>query len=381
VVRLLEVGAHVSIIDNLCNSSRVVLERIAPLCPAANDEIAVEAAATTTTTPTTVKKKAQQQQKKKKQKRLTFYDADLCDRTAVQQLFESNSFDAVIHAAGLKAVGTSCREPLDYYRVNLDSALVLFECMRAHNVRTLVFSSSATVYRESKTGTVSEGDPLGASNPYGRTKLVIEWMLRDVAASEPTQWHMALLRYFNPIGAHPSGLIGESPVGPPNNLVPFVAQVASGARAQVSVFGSDYETKDGTGVRDYIHVCDLANGHLAALNRLFEAAAADTKAAEEQKHPSEAHGVDVFNLGTGNGASVLEIIKFMEQACGKKIKTVMAPRRAGDLPKLLASTKRAHTVLGWTPEYSVKQAIEHSWNWQKQNPKGFVDAADNEAKE
>ena len=287
-------------------------------------------------------------------KTISFTKADLCDETAVEAIFAAHpDIDAVIHFAGLKAVGESVRKPLEYYANNLTSTLTLLRVMRAHGVRDLVFSSSATVYGDPETVPIREDAPLSATNPYGATKLFIERILTDCCRADPSL-NVALLRYFNPIGAHASGLIGEDPNGIPNNLVPYIAKVAAGQLKELHVFGGDYPTPDGTGVRDYIHVVDLARGHIAALKKLKENC-----------------GLFVCNLGTGHGYSVLEVLHAYERACGKTLPYVMDPRRPGDVAACWADTARAKAELGWEAQYGIDEMCASSWNWQKHNPQGY----------
>ena len=282
------------------------------------------------------------------------YEADVCDKDAMNRIFDENKFDAVIHFAGLKAVGESVSIPLRYYRNNLDSTLTLCETMAAHGCKRLVFSSSATVYG------VPDEVPLredmfckGCTNPYGWTKYMIEKILEGVVHADP-EWSVVLLRYFNPIGAHESGRIGENPNGIPNNLMPFITKVAAGQLDHLNVFGNDYNTPDGTGVRDYIHVVDLARGHVAAIKKL------------EQKP-----GLFICNLGTGHGYSVLDVIHAFEKACGKKIPYVIDPRRPGDIAECYADPSKAKRELGWEAEYGIEEMCADSWNWQKNNPDGY----------
>lgn len=287
-------------------------------------------------------------------KTISFTEADLCDETAVEAIFAAHpDIDAVIHFAGLKAVGESVRKPLEYYTNNLTSTLTLLRVMRAHGVRDLVFSSSATVYGDPETVPIREDAPLSATNPYGATKLFIERILTDCCRAGPSL-NVALLRYFNPIGAHDSGLIGEDPNGIPNNLVPYIAKVAAGQLKELHVFGGDYPTPDGTGVRDYIHVVDLARGHIAALKKLKENC-----------------GLFVCNLGTGHGYSVLEVLHAYERACGKTLPYVMDPRRPGDVAACWADTAKAKAELGWEAQYGIDEMCASSWNWQKHNPQGY----------
>jgi UDP-glucose 4-epimerase len=318
-VALAERGHRVVIADNLSNSSRTAVERIEQLADA---EVA-------------------------------FHEVDLLDGEALGQVFRDHPITSVIHFAGLKAVGESVAEPLSYYRTNLGSTMNLLEQMEANDVWDLVFSSSATVYGDPEILPIPEGAKLGATNPYGRTKLMIEEICRDVAASDP-RWRISLLRYFNPVGAHPSGDIGEDPTGIPNNLVPFVMQVAVGRRDHVQVFGNDWDTPDGTGVRDYIHVVDLAMGHLAALDNIEP-------------------GCDVFNLGTGTGASVFDVIKTTENVSGQPIPFEVVGRRDGDIATSLADPAKANEKLDWRADRSIEVMLTDAWHWQSKNPNGFED--------
>lgn len=285
------------------------------------------------------------------------YEADVCDRAAMDKIFSENRFDAVIHFAGLKAVGESVHKPLEYYRNNLDSTLTLCETMRRYGCKRIVFSSSATVYG------VPDEVPLredmfckGCTNPYGWTKYVCEQILRDCVVADPS-WSVVLLRYFNPIGAHPSGLIGEDPRGVPNNLMPYISQTAIGRLECLNVFGDDYDTPDGTGVRDYIHVMDLARGHVSAIAYM----AAHT-------------GESIFNLGTGRGYSVLEMVHAFEAANHVHVPYRIAPRRAGDLPTVYACPDKSARILGWRADYSLEDMCRDSWRWQTQNPNGYETA-------
>ncbi len=287
-------------------------------------------------------------------KEFEFVNINLCDEQATEALFNTHpEIDAVIHFAGLKAVGESVAKPLEYYDNNITSTLVLLKTMRRHGVKQFVFSSSATVYGDPHTVPITEDFPLSATNPYGQTKLMIEQMLRDIQKADPAL-NVALLRYFNPIGAHPSGMIGEDPAGIPNNLVPYIAQVAVGKLKQVSVFGDDYNTHDGTGVRDYIHVMDLASGHVAALRKL-----------------AQKPGLVTYNLGTGHGYSVLDVIHAYEKACGKTLPYVIAPRRPGDIAACYADPAKATAELGWQAKYGIEEMCRDSWNWQSKNPNGY----------
>ncbi len=286
-------------------------------------------------------------------KKIKFYENDVRDKDALRKIFSENSIDAVIHFAGLKAVGESVAKPIEYYDNNLISTIYLLEVMREFSVKKLVFSSSATVYGVAKEMPLKEGMPIGAINPYGRTKLFIEEMLRDLYVSDNT-WSIALLRYFNPIGAHESGTIGEDPKGIPNNLMPYISQVAVGRRDKLHVFGNDYDTVDGTGVRDYIHVCDLAVGHVKAVDWALK----NTECEE-------------FNLGTGNGTSVLQLKDAFEKASGVEVPFVIDPRRPGDPDEVYADASKANKVLGWTATRNIEDMCRDTWNWQKNNPNGF----------
>lgn len=312
-VELLSVGHDVFIVDNLSNSKPSVLERIARIAG----------------------------------RRPGFAQIDVRDRAGLRRLFAERRFDAVIHFAGLKAVGESVAKPLAYYDNNVSGSVALLECMTEAGVRTIVFSSSATVYGDPMSVSVREDSPLSASNPYGRTKLVIEHILRDIAATDSV-WRVALLRYFNPVGAHSSGLIGEDPKGIPNNLMPHIAQVAVGKLKELPVFGSDYPTPDGTGVRDYIHVVDLARGHIAALDALGQRA-----------------GVLTVNLGTGRGYSVLEMVKAFAAASGRPVPYRIMPRRAGDIAQCYADPALARELLGWRAELGVEAMCADTWRWQQ----------------
>ncbi len=324
VVVLLEQGYSVVIVDDLSNSSAKVLDRI--------DQIVGPDAA----------------------ERLTFYQADVADREALDEVFDNHDIDAVIHFAGYKAVGESVEKPIEYYQNNLGNTLVLVDVMREHGCKSIIFSSSATVYGDPDALPLTEQSPKKpATNPYGWTKWMIEEILRSLVVADPT-WNVVLLRYFNPIGAHPSGLMGEDPKGIPNNLLPYVAQVAVGRRDAVHVFGNDYDTPDGTGVRDYIHVMDLASGHAAALAWM-----------------ADKTGCEVFNLGTGNGTSVLQIIEAFSAACGRELPYVVEPRRAGDVTANYADCTKARELLGWEAVYDIADMCRDSWHWQSSNPNGY----------
>ncbi len=318
-IELDKAGYEVVIIDNLVNSKKEVLKRLKTITG----------------------------------KDFTFYQEDVMDKAALERIFTENKIEGVIHFAGLKAVGESVRQPLRYYQNNLFSTITLLEVMQEYNVKNFVFSSSATVYGDPHTVPILEDFPLSTTNPYGATKLMIEGILKDIAHADPTI-NIAILRYFNPVGAHQSGLIGEDPAGIPNNLVPYISQVAVGKLESIPVYGDDYDTADGTGVRDYIHVLDLACGHIAALKKL-------------EQNP----GVVVYNLGTGVGYSVLDMIKSFEKACGKPIKYRITERRPGDIAECYADPKKAATELGWKAERSLDDMLQDSWNWQSKNPNGY----------
>ena len=318
-VELLKAGYEVVVIDNLDNSSEKSLERVEKIAG----------------------------------KKVKFYKEDVRDREALRKIFTENKIDAVIHFAGLKAVGESVRKPIEYYDNNLISTIVLLEVMREFDCKKLVFSSSATVYGVAKEMPLTEGMPLGAINPYGRTKYFIEEILRDVAVSDDT-WSIALLRYFNPIGAHESGTIGEDPKGIPNNLMPYIAQVAVGRLEKLHVFGNDYKTVDGTGVRDYIHVVDLADGHVKAVDWALKN-----------------QGCEAINLGTGNGISVLELRDAFVKASGVEVPYVIDPRRPGDPDEVYANPEKAKKLLGWEAKRDVNDMCRDSWKWQSGNPNGY----------
>ncbi len=318
-VLLLEAGYNVIVLDNLDNSCEISLDRVKQITG----------------------------------KDLKFYKTDLLDYEATEKVFEENDIDAVIHFAGLKAVGESVQIPLRYYHNNITGTLNLCDIMSKHNVKNLVFSSSATVYGDPHTVPIKEDFPLHATNPYGRTKLMIEEILRDLYVSD-NEWNIAILRYFNPVGAHESGMIGEDPSGIPNNLMPYIAQVAVGKLECLSVFGNDYNTPDGTGVRDYIHVVDLAQGHIKAVEKIM------TKS-----------GVVTYNLGTGNGYSVLEMVKAFEKACGNKINYKIVERRPGDIAECYADPAKSKDELGFVATHNLDDMCKDAWNWQYKNPKGF----------
>ena len=319
-VELLNAGYEVVVLDNLYNSCSEALDRV--------EEITG--------------------------KKIKFYEADLLHRTAVEEVFESEHIDSVIHFAGLKAVGESVARPLEYYHNNITGTLILCDVMRKHGVKNIIFSSSATVYGDPAFIPITEECPKGKiTNPYGQTKGMLEQILTDLHVADP-EWNVVLLRYFNPIGAHKSGRIGEDPKGIPNNLVPYIAQVAVGKRECLGVFGNDYPTHDGTGVRDYIHVVDLAIGHVKALKKIEEKA-----------------GVCIYNLGTGKGYSVLDVVKAYEKACGKPIKYEIKDRRPGDIATCYADATKAKEELGWVAERGIEEMCEDSWRWQSMNPDGY----------
>lgn len=318
-VELLERGYEIVILDNLCNASKKSLDVI----------------------------------KKLTGKDFKFYKTDLLDYDEVNKIFEENSFDACIHFAGLKAVGESTQIPIKYYHNNITGTLNLIDIMEKHGVFNIVFSSSATVYGMPKSVPITEDFPLSTTNPYGSTKLMIENILTDVYKAN-SKWSVTLLRYFNPIGAHKSGEMGENPKGIPNNLLPYIAQVAVGRLEKLHVYGNDYPTKDGTGVRDYIHVVDLALGHIKAIEKM-----------------TGNEGVHIYNLGTGNGYSVLEILHAFEKACGKKLPYQIDPRRPGDIAECYANPEKAAKELGWRAERNIDEMCEDSWRWQSSHPNGF----------
>ena len=321
VVELLESGYGVVVVDNLSNSNKESMNRV----------------------------------KKITGKSPVFYEADVRDRAAMEKIFTENKIDYVIHFAGLKAVGESCVKPIEYYDNNLYGTLVLLEVMREHGCKKIVFSSSATVYGTPERLPLDESCRTGGTtNPYGTSKYFQEIMLNDVYKAD-NEWTVVLLRYFNPVGAHPSGLIGEDPRGIPNNLTPYIAKVAIGELKEVGVFGNDYDTPDGTGVRDYIHVVDLAKGHVAAISKIKDG------------------GVYTYNLGTGVGYSVLDVIHAYEKACGHAIPYSIKPRRAGDIAACYADASKAEKELGWKAQYGIDEMCASSWNWQSNNPKGYGD--------
>lgn len=317
-VELLNSGYDVVVFDNLYNASKESLRRVEKITG----------------------------------KKVKFYEADMRDKAAMEKIFAENKIDAVIHFAGLKAVGESVQKPLMYYDNNISGTLVLLEVMGKAGCKKIVFSSSATVYGDPERLPIDEECRLSVTNPYGSTKLMLENIMRDLYVADNT-WNIILLRYFNPVGAHESGLIGENPRGIPNNLTPYIAQVAGGKLKEINVFGNDYPTPDGTGVRDYIHVVDLAKGHIAALNKV------------------RTSGVHVYNLGTGNGYSVLDVIHAFEKACGKKLPYKICPRRAGDIASCYARADKALKELGWKAELGIEEMCASLWKWQTMNPDGY----------
>lgn len=321
VLELLNDDHEVIVIDNLSNSNKEALNRV----------------------------------KKITGKNLFFYEEDLLNKEALDSIFKNHEINSVIHFAGYKAVGESVAQPLKYYDNNITSTINLCAVMKKHGVKNIVFSSSATVYGDPHKVPITEDFPLSATNPYGRTKLFIEYILKDLNIADDS-WNIALLRYFNPVGAHKSGLIGEDPNDIPNNLVPYISQVAVGKLKELSIFGDDYPTADGTGVRDYIHVVDLAIGHLKALEKL-----------------ETSPGLVIYNLGTGNGYSVLDMVKAFEAASGKKVPYKIAPRRPGDIASCYADPSKAEKELGWTAKFDIRQMCEDTWRWQSKNPNGYQD--------
>jgi UDP-glucose 4-epimerase len=319
VVLLQEAGHDVVVFDNLCNAHPEVFNRITRITG----------------------------------QQAAFVEGDIRDKAALDRVFDQFDIDAVLHFAGLKVVGESISKPIDYYKNNVDGSLNLFESMLEHGCNKLVFSSSANVYGDPETFPVKEDFPLGPFNPYGQTKLMVEKILMDICHANPS-FEVAILRYFNPVGAHPSGLIGEDPNDVPNNLMPFIAQVAAGKREYLSVFGGDYPTIDGTGIRDYIHVVDLAQGHLSAMDNL-----------------SPKHGCEIYNLGTGNGYSVLQAVEAFAQVSGRDIPYKIVDRRPGDIAISYADPTKSHEKLGWKAQSGIDQMVEDHWRWQSQNPEGY----------
>ncbi len=320
IIELDKAGHDVVVVDNLCNSNPEALRRVAKIIG----------------------------------KEVPFVEADVRDRAAMEQIFTDNKIDAVIHFAGLKAVGESVSKPLEYYENNMNATFVLLDVMRKHGCKNLIFSSSATVYGDPAIIPITEDCPKGhCTNPYGQTKSMLEEVLIDVQKAD-NEWNIVLLRYFNPIGAHPSGTMGENPNGIPNNLMPYITQTAVGIRKELGVFGNDYDTHDGTGVRDYIHVCDLAAGHVAALKAI------DRKC-----------GLAIYNLGTGHGYSVLDVVNAFMKVNGVNVPYVIKPRRPGDIATCYCDPAKAKAELGWEAQYGIEEMCRDSWNWQKNNPKGY----------
>lgn len=320
IIELDKKGHSVVVVDNLVNSNAEALRRVGELIG----------------------------------KEIPFIKADVRDRAAMDKVFDENKIDAVIHFAGLKAVGESCAKPLEYYENNMNATFVLLDVMRNHGCKNIIFSSSATVYGDPAIIPITEECPKGhCTNPYGQTKSMLEEVLMDVQKADP-EWNVVLLRYFNPIGAHKSGRIGENPNGIPNNLMPYITQTAVGMRKELGVFGNDYDTPDGTGVRDYIHVVDLASAHVAALQAISRNA-----------------GLAIYNIGTGHGYSVLDVVKAFEKANGVAVPYVIKPRRPGDIATCYCNPAKAKAELGWEAQYGIEDMCRDSWNWQKNNPKGY----------
>ena len=322
IIELDAAGHEVVVVDNLCNSSRKSLERVSGIIG----------------------------------KVIPFYQADIRDRAALDRVLDAHKVDACIHFAGLKAVGESCAKPLEYYENNIGGTLVLIDALRSHGCKNIIFSSSATVYGNPAVIPITEECPKGrCTNPYGQTKSMLEEILMDIQKADP-EWNVVLLRYFNPIGAHASGLIGEDPNGIPNNLMPYITQVAVGKRAELGVFGDDYDTPDGTGVRDYIHVVDLANGHVKALEAIRRKC-----------------GLAIYNLGTGHGYSVLDVVKAFEKANGVSVPYSIKPRRPGDIATCYSDPAKAERELGWKARFGIEEMCRDSWHWQSNNPDGYGD--------
>ena len=320
LIELTEAGHEAVVVDNLDNSSPISLKRVAKIIG----------------------------------KEVPFYKVDIRDREGLQKVFDEHKFDACIHFAGLKAVGESCSKPLEYYENNMNGTFVLVDVMRQNGCKNIIFSSSATVYGDPAIIPITEECPKGkCTNPYGQTKSMLEEVLLDIQKAD-NEWNVVLLRYFNPIGAHKSGLIGEDPNGIPNNLMPYITQVAIGKLERLNIFGDDYPTHDGTGVRDYIHVVDLAQGHLCAV-----------------KKACAQSGLNIYNLGTGNGYSVLDVVKAFEKASGQEVKYVIGPRRDGDIATCYSDPSKAKAELGWEAKYGIEEMCADSWNWQKNNPQGL----------
>ena len=322
IIELDAAGHEVVVVDNLCNSSSKSLERVSSIIG----------------------------------KPIPFYQVDIRDRKGLDKVLEEHKFDACIHFAGLKAVGESCVKPFEYYENNINGTLVLIDALRSHGCKNIIFSSSATVYGNPAIIPITEECPKGkCTNPYGQTKSMLEEIFIDIQKADP-EWNVVLLRYFNPIGAHKSGLIGEDPNGIPNNLMPYITQVAVGKRAELGVFGNDYDTHDGTGVRDYIHVVDLANGHVKALEAIKRGC-----------------GLAIYNLGTGHGYSVLDVVNAFVNANGVPVPYAIKPRRPGDISTCYSDPAKAERELGWKAQYGIEDMCRDSWNWQKKNPNGYRD--------
>ena len=320
IIELDKAGHSVVVVDNLVNSNPESLRRVAKI-------IGTD---------------------------IPFYEVDVRDKEALSKVFDENKFDAVIHFAGLKAVGESVSKPLEYYHNNMTGTFILLDVMRQHNCKNIIFSSSATVYGDPAIIPITEECPKGhCTNPYGQTKSMLEEVLMDVQKAD-LEWNVVLLRYFNPIGAHQSGMIGENPNGIPNNLMPYITQTAVGIRKELGIFGNDYDTPDGTGVRDYIHVCDLASGHVAALSAIKKNC-----------------GLAIYNLGTGHGYSVLDVVKAFEKVNGVKVLYSFKPRRPGDIATCYCNPAKAKAELGWEAQYGIEEMCRDSWNWQKNNPEGY----------
>ena len=322
IIELDKAGHGVVVVDNLVNSNPESLRRVAKIIG----------------------------------KEIPFYEVDVRDKYALSKVFDENKFDAVIHFAGLKAVGESVSKPLEYYHNNMTGTFILLDVMRQHQCKNIIFSSSATVYGDPAIIPITEECPKGhCTNPYGQTKSMLEEVLMDVQKADP-EWNVVLLRYFNPIGAHQSGMIGEDPNGIPNNLMPYITQTAVGIRKELGIFGNDYDTHDGTGVRDYIHVCDLASGHVAALKAIASNC-----------------GLAIYNLGTGHGYSVLDVVNAFMRVNGINVPYVIKPRRPGDIATCYCNPAKAKAELGWQAQYGIEEMCRDSWNWQKNNPKGYVE--------
>ena len=320
IIELDKAGHSVVVVDNLVNSNPESLRRVAKIIG----------------------------------KEIPFFEVDVRDKEALSKVFDENKFDAVIHFAGLKAVGESVSKPLEYYHNNMRGTFILLDVMRQHQCKNIIFSSSATVYGDPAIIPITEECPKGhCTNPYGQTKSMLEEVLMDVQKADP-EWNVALLRYFNPIGAHQSGMIGENPNGIPNNLMPYITQTAVGIRKELGVFGNDYDTHDGTGVRDYIHVCDLASGHVAALSAI-----------------NKKCGLAIYNLGTGHGYSVLDVVNAFMKVNGVNVPYVIKPRRPGDIATCYCNPAKAKAELGWEAQYGIEEMCRDSWNWQKNNPNGY----------